>query len=193
MGYVVCGGCAMQVQTANWNAGGAIPCPVCARGVEVVVFPAAMRPVAGAAPEAIVTGEEASCYNHAANRAVAACDGCGRFLCTLCDIPVSNLRVCPSCFEAGKGGVLDQVRLTERTNFDTIALALVTLPIPLCWLIIFTTPAALYFAIKHWNDPSPLFPRGKWRQWLTVAIAILQVILIVSLVVFIVRMQGGNR
>ena len=72
-------------------------------------------------------------------------------------------------------------------------LALVTLPMPLCWLIIFTTPAALYFAIKHWNDPSPLFPRGKWRQWLTVAIAILQVILIVSLVVFIVRMQGGNR
>lgn len=191
MGYVVCGGCAMQVQTANWNTGGPAPCPVCARSVEVIVFPAAMRPVTGIAPEAIVTGEEASCYNHAVNRAVSSCDGCGRFLCTLCDIPVSNLHVCPSCFNTGKSGALELVRLTERTNFDTISLALVTLPMPLCWLIIFTTPAALYFAIKHWHDPSPLFPRGRWRQWLTIAIAVFQLILIIALIVFIASKQGA--
>jgi hypothetical protein len=103
MGYVVCGGCAAQISTDYWNSGGAAPCLVCERQVEVHVFPAAMRRVAGLAPEAVVTGEEASCYNHAMHRAVAACDSCGRFLCSLCDIPFSGMRVCPSCFESGKG------------------------------------------------------------------------------------------
>jgi len=187
MGYVVCGGCSLPVPTSNWNSGGPIPCAACGRGVDVRVFPAAIRQAVGAAPEAIVTGEEASCYNHTMYKAIAPCDACGQFLCALCDIPIAGMHVCPSCFETGKGETLERSRLQERTNFDSIALALVTLPTLLCWLPIFTTPAGLYFLFKHWNDPSSVFPRGTWRQWLTIVFAVLQVALYAAITIGIVR------
>ena len=180
MGYVVCGGCAAQIPTNYWNVGGQLPCPGCARGVEVHVFPAAMRRAEGAAPEPVITGEEASCYNHPMHRAAAACDSCGRFLCALCDIPTGAAHVCPACFETGGS------RILERTNFDSLALAIATLPMLLCWLPILTTPAALYFAISHWNDPSPVVPRGKWRLWLTLIVAAMQAALYAWLIYFVV-------
>jgi len=77
MGYVVCGGCSMRIAPSNWNQEFPVPCPVCRRGIEVTVFPVALRPPQPLLPEHVVTGQEASCYNHTANRAVAACDACG--------------------------------------------------------------------------------------------------------------------
>ena len=46
----------------------------------VTVFPVALRPPAPVLPEAVIGGQEASCYNHAGNKAVAPCDECGRFI-----------------------------------------------------------------------------------------------------------------
>ena len=185
MGYVVCGACSMRIPPANWNQAFPAPCPVCARDVSVTVFPVALQPPRPMFPERVVTGREASCYNHATNRAVAACDACGRFLCALCDIDAADGHVCPSCFERRENPALH-----ERVNYDSIALALVTLPMLLCWLPIVTTPAALFFAFKFWSAPSLVFPRSRWRLWLTVIIAVLQVAL-VGLFIFLV-VKGGR-
>lgn len=170
MGYVVCGGCSMPIPPSNWNQDSPVPCPACSREVEVTVFPVALQPPKPALPERVETGEEASCYNHASNRALAACDACGRFLCALCDIDTARGHICPACFERQETPALH-----ERVNYDSVALALVTLPMLLCWLPVITTPAALFFALKFWNAPSPVFPRSRWRLWVTVLIAILQV------------------
>lgn len=186
MGYVVCGACSMRIPPSNWNLEFPSPCPVCAREVAVTVFPVALRPPRPALPERVVTGQEASCYNHAANRAVFPCDACGRFLCALCNIDTAGGHVCPSCFERGETPALH-----ERVNYDSIALALVTLPMLLCWLPLITTPAALFFAFKFWSAPSPVFPRGRWRLWLTVAIAVLQIGL-VGAFIYVLSQQGGG-
>jgi hypothetical protein len=187
MGYVVCGACSMRIPPSNWNQEFPVPCPVCARDVVVTVFPVALQPPKPVLPERVVTGQEASCYNHPANRALAACDACGRFLCALCDIDAAGGHVCPSCFERQETPALH-----ERVNYDSVALALVTLPMLLCWLPLITTPAALFFAFKFWNAPSPVFARSRWRLWLTVIIAILQVGL-VSWFTVAVLAQGSGR
>jgi len=187
MGYVVCGACSMRIPPSNWNQEFPVPCPACAREVTVTVFPVALQPPKPVLPERVVTGQEASCYNHAANRALAACDSCGRFLCALCDIESGAGHVCPACFDRQETPTLH-----ERVNYDSIALALVTLPMLLCWLPIITTPAALFFAFKFWNAPSPVMPRSRWRLRLTVVIAVLQVVL-VTWALFLIGKQTGGR
>ncbi|MFN0105260.1 MAG: hypothetical protein ACKV2U_24635 [Bryobacteraceae bacterium] len=186
MGYVVCGGCAARIPPANWNQDYPAPCPMCSRDVAVTVFPVALRPPKAALPERVVTDGEASCYNHAANRALAACDACGRFLCALCDIDTARGHICPACFERNESAALH-----ERVNYDSIALALVTLPMLLCWLPVVTTPAALFFAFRFWRAPSPVFPRSRWRLWLTVIVAALQIGLVGWFIVFLSRGGGG--
>lgn len=187
MGYVVCGACSMRIPPSNWNQEFPVPCPACAFDVSVMVFPVALQPPKAALPERVVTGQEASCYNHAANRALSACDECGRFLCAVCDIDVAGGHICPSCFERREAPALH-----ERVNYDSIALALATLPMLLCWLPIVTTPAALFFAFKFWNAPSPVFPRSRWRLWLTVIVAVLQAGLIGWLLVYVIAQNRGG-
>lgn len=188
MGYVVCGACAFPIPPQNWNAGGAVPCPVCARNVEVLMFAAAARPHVDDAPEPVVTAEEASCYYHAGSRAAVPCDACGRFLCGLCDIPFEAGHYCPQCFEQGKDEALERATISERVNFDSIGLALVTLPMLLCWLPLITTPVALFFAIRSWNQPSLVIERSRWRQWLTLGIAAVQLIAVAGLIFYIRRL-----
>lgn len=186
MGYVTCGACSMRIPPSNWNQDFPLPCPACAKEVTVTVFPVALHPPKAPQPERIVTGQEAGCYNHAGNRAVAACDTCGRFLCAVCDVEAAGGHVCPSCFERHEAPELHQ-----RVNYDSIALALVTLPMLLCWLPVFTTPAALFFAFKHWNAPAAVFPRSQWRLWLTVIIAVLQVAAVAGMV-WVVRTEQAR-
>lgn len=186
MGYVVCGECSTQIPSSYWNQEFPTPCPFCSREVTVTVFPAALHPLKTAMPEAVVTGQEASCYNHASNRAVAACEDCGRFLCAVCDIDTADRHLCPACFDRQNAASVQ-----ERVNFDSIALALVSLPMLLCWLPVITTPAALFFACKFWNAPSPVMARGKWRLWLTLFVAVLQVALVVLFFVIVLPGMKG--
>lgn len=186
MGYVVCGACSARIPATDWNQEFPLPCPLCAREVVVTVFPVALRPPHAALPEPVLTGQEAGCYNHAANRAVAACDTCGRFLCALCDLDTGDGHLCPACFERRESPALH-----GRVNYDSVALALVTWPMLLCWLPVITTPAALFFAFRFWSAPSPVFPRGRWRLWLTVFIAVLQVAIVVGLIIVFSRGRGG--
>jgi hypothetical protein len=93
-------------------------------------------------------------------------------------LPVDNFHVCPACLESGKTDILKAGVVSERTNFDSIALALVTLPMLLCATVVITTPIALFFAFRYWNQPSPVFPRSRWRLWATVFIALAQALAI---------------
>ena len=187
MGYVVCGGCSARIPPAAWNQDFPSPCPICAREVAVTVFPVALAPPPALLPEPVLTGQEAGCFTHPANRAVAACDTCGRFLCALCDIQDTPAHSCPACFTRAESPALH-----ERVNYDSIALALVSLPMLFCWLPVLTTPAALFFAFKFWSAPSPVFPRGRWRLWLTVVIAVVQLGLAVWLLVFLSQQGRGG-
>lgn len=73
-------------------------------------------PRVGRPGELLVDASEASCFFHPEKRAAVACESCGRFLCSLCDLEVEGRHICPACFSAGrkKGtlGVLDQFRLS---------------------------------------------------------------------------------
>ena len=143
------------------------PCPSCAAELRLEVFPALFREEITVAGERVMAEGEAGCFYHPEKKAAVVCDGCGRFLCALCDVDLDGQHICPFCLEAGR----QKGRLTKlqnsRTRHDRIALALALLPLLIFYLTIFTAPAALFYALWHWKSPGSIVPN--WRRWNLVA------------------------
>lgn len=162
-----CANCRVEIAPDYWNDPAGTGCRGCTEPVNVRVFAAMFRSVEAALPDRVGAEGEASCFYHPDNRASVTCDDCGRFLCSLCEIPAEGRRVCPACLEkgpAGQPGTEDQ-----RVLYDSIALHLSTWPILTVWFPMFTAPMALYYAIRHWRVPPLVVPR-RWRLRMAIAL-----------------------
>ena len=137
-----------------FNTGRMAPCPGCGAGTMVEVFPAMFRRTdGGGLGETVASSEEAACFYHPQKRAVVPCDGCGRFLCALCDVELNNQHLCPGCIQSGRRkGKLRNLE-NERVLYDRIALTVSIVPLLIWPFTVVSAPAALYFAIRHWKSP----------------------------------------
>jgi len=183
---IPCPNCLHAIPGEYWNDRQETTCRGCGERVAVHVFPAFNRGREVAAAASVQAEGESSCFYHPTNRAAAACDGCGRFLCTLCDLDVDDRHLCPSCLERGvkakKAGSLE----SSRTQYDAAALHLVTWPVITLWLPLFTAPAALYLTIRHWNTPMSILPRTRARLWIALLLALLEIGVIAAAILFTV-------
>jgi len=173
-----CPVCTRALPPDTWNLSYETYCPSCRAPITALVFPALLRGSAGALPELVVEGGEATCFYHARKKAVVPCDQCGRFLCSLCQVELSGQNWCPSCLELhrkqGRLATLDH----RRTLYDNMALLLAIAPIVsvLLWFMtLFTAPAALFVVFRHWRSPSSLVPRTKVRFVIAGVAALLEI------------------
>src|SRR5437867_472628 len=152
------------------------PCPSCAAPLQVEVFPALFRPVVtGRDGEAVLVEGESTCFYHPQKKASVPCDGCGRFLCALCDCELHGKHFCPGCLEMGrKKGKIKSLENT-RTLYDSVALSLSLLPLLIFYFTLFTAPAALYVAIRYWNAPRSIVHRTRIRYIFAIILALLQI------------------
>lgn len=187
---ISCGACAFPVPSELWNRGEEARCPGCGQSVHALVFPAIVRNLAGALPQPLGSEEEASCFYHPQSRAAVPCDECGRFLCQLCELDVDGRHLCPGCFEAGlTTQKLDTVE-SRRTMYDTVALALATLPLLLVWPVIFTAPWALSTVVRRWNAPGSLVPRTRIRFYVAGLFALAEIAGIGFIIWMFARLPG---
>jgi uncharacterized paraquat-inducible protein A len=99
-------------------------CASCQQFFEARVFHPPQRvarvlQVAQAGPEGA-----SACANHPRNAAVTSCERCGVFICSLCELDISGMRYCPSCFDRlSANGTLS---VTQNRFRDYATLALVT-------------------------------------------------------------------
>lgn len=143
-----------------------VQCPKCATDSQVITFPAQFRaPEAGRTGAQLLGEHDASCYNHPDRRAEIACEGCGRFLCALCDVVYHGRHLCPACIATG-GAAINPV--SKYWYYDNIAASLYVLflltggmTFGVSGLVLL--PAVLYLTIRHWNTPLSVLPRGRWR------------------------------
>ncbi len=180
-----CGNCGVAIRPEYWNDPEGTMCDGCSEPVLAVAFPAWGHQTAVALPEGVAAEGESSCFHHPASRAVMACESCGRFLCALCDMDLDGRHLCPGCLERGvndKAPGLDD----RRVLYDSMALHLATWPMLMFYMIIFTAPAAVYLAIRHWNTPTSILPRTRARLWIALVLASLQMLAIASLVIFLI-------
>jgi hypothetical protein len=187
-----CPNCRSPLGQSHFNQRDLIPCPACAAPLEAELFPAFFRHITpGLDGESILVEGESSCFYHPQKKAAAPCDGCGRFLCALCDCKLHEQHFCPACLEVGrkKGKIRDLEN--ERTLYDSIALALALYPVIFIIGIYFTfitAPLALFFAIRYWRAPLSIVRRTKLRY---IAAAILALLEILTWVLVILGVFNG--
>ncbi len=178
---LLCDRCRTVLPDACLNTPAPIACPGCQAPLLARVFPAFWQePKVGQTAETVGSDEDASCFFHARKKAVVPCGRCGRFLCALCDIDLGGRHLCPVCAAEGTpaaaanpgdgGGEL----ANGRVLYDRLALSLALLPLLMWPLTLFTAPAALFYALRHWNDPPRgLIPR---RRFVVMAAALISLV-----------------
>lgn len=175
MASATCPKCRSELPLAVANTGRPFPCGGCGQSVYLDVFPAAQRSVASVAEGQVAEGA-ASCFFHDDRPARVACDGCGRFLCSLCDVPVGKSHLCPECLEVRNREGKKQTLPNERVPWDRVALALAILSIPFWFITIATAPVVLYLVVRYWNAPGSLVGRAWPRFVIAGLVASLQIV-----------------
>jgi hypothetical protein len=162
-------------------------CPNCQASLDILCFPALYRsrPKLEVSELTLADGE-ACCYEHSTRKAASLCSNCGRFLCTLCEVPLSNQILCPDCLgsqniPANKGS-LD----TQRTKYDSIALALATWPLLIFYFAIITAPLSFVTAIYAWKRPTSIVRNSRWRIFAALGLSTLEILGMVALIIFFI-------
>ena len=169
-----CPVCHADLPPQLWNAAYETYCPGCRRTVAVAAFPAIARRSAGVAAEPVTEGAEASCFYHPGKRAAVACDVCGRYLCSLCQVELSGSNWCPACIERQKSQGKLQSLENRRTLYDNIALALATLPALFVWTSLIGAPIALFVTVRYWRAPLSIVPRTRIRFMIAAVLAVVE-------------------
>jgi hypothetical protein len=174
---VQCPKCRAWLMERIFNQPELSPCPACGVPLQVEIFPALFRKInPGQSGEAVMVEGESSCFYHPQKKAVLPCDGCGRFLCALCDCQLNSQHFCPACLEAGRTKGKIKSLENQRTLYDSIALSLAIYPILIFYFTIITAPMALFVAIRYWTSPPSLVHRSKIRFVVAIIFALLQIV-----------------
>ncbi|HWH70909.1 MAG TPA: B-box zinc finger protein [Candidatus Sulfotelmatobacter sp.] len=167
------------------------PCPACTTPLQAEVFPAFFRRLTpGRDGEALIVEGESSCFYHPQKKAVVPCEGCGRFLCALCDCELHGQHFCPACLEVGRRKGKIKSLENERTLYDSIALALALYPLVFVVGVYFTfitAPMALYIAVRYWKAPLGIVRRSRARYVVALVAASLQVLGWMVLIYFMIH------
>ena len=178
MNAVRCPHCNYHLPPELHNAGAAWPCPRCREKLEVLVFPAIHRQIGrGAVAELAVAEGETTCFFHPDKKAAVVCNGCGRFLCALCDVPVAGEHLCPKCVETGRNKNTLTTFENYRKIYPTIALSLALFPLVtfiFWWLTLVTAPAAIFVVIYGWRKPASV--TGRKRRWMSILALVLAIL-----------------
>jgi hypothetical protein len=171
-----CPKCKTSLLEGGFNLEAFTPCPGCASELQIEVFPAFFRQAtAGQSGEAVMTEGEASCFYHPQKKAVLPCEGCGRFVCALCDCELQGQHLCPVCLETGRTkGKIKSLENT-RTRYDNLALALALYPMLIFYFTVITAPMVFYVAIRYWKSPLGLTQGSRLRFVIAMLFATLQI------------------
>jgi hypothetical protein len=126
-----------------------------------------------AKPQMAVLAEDSTCFFHAQNQAEKVCEGCGRFLCSVCAVPFGGGLLCPACIAAQK--TKSTASIPSRMLFDSIVLSLSLAPLLVWPFTILTAPLALILMIYGWNKPASLVQgRRRWKLVVGGVIALIE-------------------
>lgn len=127
---------------------GTFTCPQCTDPFEAVRFDPPRREIS--IPQMADGGLQAAqpCAVHQRNAAVANCERCGAFMCSLCRIDVDNRTLCPKCFERlSAEGSISSTRTTFR-DYGGLASVVATGGCLLWFASMVLGPLAIYYGVK---------------------------------------------
>lgn len=185
-----CPACKAVLPWHIYNTAGAAHCPSCQAEIYAAAFPALYRPVAAPATVTAPAGDgESACFHHPAKKAEAACDMCGRFMCSLCHIQLGAHHICPSCVETGRKKQKLESVSNQRKRHDDRAYALAVYPLIFFPVTIITAPIALTLAIWKWNAPVSILGRSRVKMVVAAGASLLQIAIWCAGIIYFLRIQ----
>jgi hypothetical protein len=179
---IACTKCNAVLSPELFTAGPQVFCTSCGSRLTAYLFPALSHAtLLSRPPEAVMTDMEAGCFFHPAKKAVVACEGCGRFLCGLCDLDWQGMHLCSTCLETGKKKGKIRTLENSRLLYDHMAISLAVLPVipPIVfatWIFTcITAPATIFICLRYWNTPGSLISRTKIRFILALSLALAEI------------------
>lgn len=183
---VRCGNCSAALSIPETTGAGGVACRRCGTETRVWLFPALYRAAASSPAQPLTNEGDSSCMNHPQKRAVAVCDGCGKYLCALCDVDWSGGHLCPACIEHRKRADPEGALRTEYVHYDLIVLLLAMLGMLLWMFGLFIAPVALFLGWRYWNTPLRPVPHRKWTMVMAITLAAAVFIIWLSFLVFVI-------
>jgi DNA-directed RNA polymerase subunit M/transcription elongation factor TFIIS len=169
---IACPNCRTLLSAEIANTGRLYACPNCGTHTRADLYNAFHRPVdRGQNGEAVQVQGEAECFYHPGKKAVAACSGCGRLLCALCEIDWDSRILCTRCLQAGRQKQQIQTLERGRTHYDSIALHLAFWPLIIWPFTIITAPAVIFVVLRYWKHTKSIVPRSRYRHVLAFLLA----------------------
>lgn len=188
---VKCSNCQALLFPDLFNLGELAPCPSCGSLLNIEAFPAMLQgPATGAVPEAVLVEGESSCFYHPTKKATIVCDGCGRFLCALCDLELNGRHVCPACLETGQKKAKFKDLENSRMLWDRLSFHIAILPILFFWTSLVGAPIALYLVLRYRKEPCSI--TGKSNAYFAAA-ALIAVLEVVFWIFFFVLVLGHKH
>jgi hypothetical protein len=172
----------LKAETMNGERRGA--CRVCGTLTRAWLFSAFFRDARPAAPPTSAPDGDAVCFYHESKSAVVACDECGRFLCSLCELTIGTSRLCSSCLERQRSAGSHDLPIAVRVvRYDRIVLTIAMFS----WL---TGPFGLLavLALSLWHRKKWLGPLGigQYRYGLAVLVALATFLVVWGAVVLLI-------
>lgn len=206
MALVKCTSCGGGIPEPLFRQSDGVPCPICKRLVHALMLPALYKsflPTPPSLPDNPPAPGEATCFYNPGRRATKCCDHCGVFISDAWAAQWGSQTVCLKCLEELRSKNSDTRFEAKRILWDNIALSFSIGPwilsVALIMTLIFywasfliimltflTAPAAIFIALRYWNAPRSLVPRGRGRLVWATSLGVLQIMGWVLLMVGII-------
>jgi hypothetical protein len=168
-----CPKCGQILDAPAWRDGNGGTCRICRVRFDFMGFPALSFQRPGAIPKAVVVAEHATCFHHPENQAESLCEGCGRFLCSVCAISYGGRLLCAACIKAGT--TTDPGSIRTRTLYPGIAMAVAVLPLLIWPVTLLSAPVALCVVYSGWRKPQSLVQPGRTKLIIAAIIALVEI------------------
>jgi hypothetical protein len=141
---------------------------------------------------------EAVCFFHPQNSARLACDVCGRFVCSICDLLVGSRHLCPVCLSKGLGNDKLPEIIPRRFLWQRLSFSLGFWPLFLFMFLwpffIVTGGTALIAGILSFRKPGSLV-RGRQRGYAIAGIllALAQIMVFCGMVILLSKASSQPK
>lgn len=144
---VICKKCKALLPLDAEKSGALSACPSCAEPYRIDVFPRVQHREQSKDPVPIDSEDQARCFFHEKFQAAIPCDGCGRFLCQLCDINFQGGHRCISCIEQMKKEK-SSLLVNSETRWGNLAKMSLVMSLPFWFLSFVTIPVGMFLFFK---------------------------------------------
>jgi len=172
---VTCSKCQAILWPSQLPTGELTSCVSCGSVVMVEVFPAILHSHVVTLPEPLLVENESNCFYHPTKKAAIVCEGCGRFLCALCDLEVNGRHVCPACLESGQKKSKFKDLENSRVLWDRLSFAVAVFPLLFLWTSIIGAPIALFLVWRYRKAPCSITGKSNLSFILAGIFAVLEI------------------